>query len=94
LESVVARIEVRVTPRAARTSIAGFDAEGRLLVRLSAPPINGKANRALIDLLARTLGISKRRVSMDRGERGRTKLIEVEGMSDVELRTVLENMTS
>jgi uncharacterized protein len=92
LENVVARIEVRVTPRAARTAIAGFDAEGRLLVRLSQPPVDGKANEALIELLAQALGVPKRRVTIDRGEHGRTKLIEVEGMNDVELRTFLENV--
>jgi uncharacterized protein len=94
LENVVARIEVRVTPRAARTAIAGFDAEGRLLVRLSAPPVEGKANAALFELLANALGISKRRLTLKGGERGRVKMIEVEGMNDVELRTFLENVTS
>ena len=94
MENAVARIEVRVTPRAARTEIAGFDAEGRLLVRLSAPPVEGKANEALIELLAHTLGVSKRRLTLKRGERGRVKMIEVEGMNDVELRTFLENVRS
>ena len=88
------RIEVRVTPRASGTAITGFDAEGRLLVRLSAPPVEGKANDALIDLLAKTLGIAKRRVTLDRGTHGRIKLIEVEGMNDLELRALLENMKS
>jgi uncharacterized protein len=90
----VGRIEVRVTPRASSTAITGFDPEGRLLVRLSAPPVEGKANEALIDLLAKTLGIAKRRVTLDRGSHGRLKLIEIEGMNDVDLRTLLENVTS
>ena len=90
----MARIEVRVTPRAARTEITGFDAAGRLLVRLSAPPVDGKANEALIEILAKTLGVSKRQVTIDRGDRSRIKLIEVEDMNDDELRTLLEKVRS
>lgn len=90
----MARIEVRVTPRAARTAIEGVDADGRLLVRLSAPPHDGKANQALIELLARRLGVSKGRVRINRGERARVKLIEVEGMNDVELKTFMEKVRS
>ena len=86
-------IEVRVTPRASRTALTGFDSAGRLLVRLSAPPVDEKANQALIDLLADALGIAKRRVTLKRGSHGRSKLIEVEGMDDVELRTLLEKVT-
>ena len=85
---------MRVTPRAGRTAIAGFDAGGRLLVRVSAPPVEGQANAALIELLAATLGIPKRRVTIERGDRGRIKRVLVEGMSDVELRELLENMRS
>ena len=83
-----------MTPRAARTDIVGFDGEGRLLVRLAAPPVDGKANEMLIQLLAVTFGIPKRRVTLLRGERGRAKLIEVEGMHEDELKRLVENMKS
>jgi len=90
----MARIEVRVTPRAGRTSIAGFDTKGRLLVRLAEAPVEGKANQALLIYLAGILGLPRRRVTMERGDRGRFKLIQIEGMKDDELRTLLENVTS
>lgn len=88
----VARIEVRVTPRAARTEVIGLDDAGRLLVRLAAPPVEGKANQALIELLALTFNIPKRRVTLGRGDRGRIKLIEIEGMHEDELKRLLENV--
>ena len=88
----MARIEVRVTPRAARSEVIGLDDAGRLLVRLAAPPVEGKANQALIDLLALTFKISKRRVTLERGDRGRIKLIEIEGMHEDELKRLLENV--
>src|SRR5262249_15065477 len=88
----VARIEVRVTPRAARTEIVGHDSRGRLLVRLAAPPVDGKANEMLIELLAATFGVPKRRVAILRGDRGRNKIVEVEDMQEDELKRLLGNM--
>ena len=52
---------VRVIPRASRTVLAGVR-DGRLLVRLNAPPIDGAANEGLIRLLAKQLGVARRRV--------------------------------
>ena len=89
----MARIEFRVTPRAGRNALGGFDAEGRLSVRLAAPPVEGRANAALVTFLAEILGIPARRITIVRGETARVKLVEVEGMTDLELRSLLENMT-
>ena len=88
----MARIEVRVTPRARQNGLGGFDAQGRLSVRLATPPVEGKANAALIPFLAEILGVPGRRIVIVRGETGRIKLVEVEGMSDLLLRSLLENM--
>jgi uncharacterized protein (TIGR00251 family) len=83
------RIRVRVTPRARREAVDGFDAEGRLRVRLTAPPVEGEANRALTVFLARRLGVPRRAVTLVRGETARDKLIEVEGFDDESLRAAL-----
>ena len=88
----MARIELRVTPRARRNALGGFDAEGRLSVRLAAPPVEGRANAALVAFLAEILGIPGRRITIVRGETARVKLVEVEGMTDLEFRSLLENM--
>jgi uncharacterized protein (TIGR00251 family) len=80
----VGRLQVRVQPRARRDEIAG-EREGRLLVRVTAPPVDGKANEAVRRLLAKRLGVAPGRVTVARGQAGRDKLIEVEGIADAEL---------
>ncbi|MDM7956707.1 MAG: DUF167 family protein [Blastomonas sp.] len=74
---------VRATPRAARSRIAGAgqDADGRavLLVRIAAPPAEGAANAALIDLLAAALAVRKRDVAVQSGETARNKQVHVAG---------------
>jgi uncharacterized protein len=84
----VGRIEVRVQPRARRDEIAGQRA-GALVVRVTAPPVEGKANEAVRKLLAKQLGIAPGKVAIVRGEGARDKLIEVEGLEPAELRRAL-----
>ena len=73
----MAQLAVRLTPRAARDAIAGFDDRGRLLVRVTAPPVDGAANAACVRLLARALGVAPSRVSLIRGRHARDKVLEV-----------------
>ena len=73
-------IDVLVVPRASRTKIVG-EHESRLKVQLNAPPVDGEANRALIKLLAKTLGARKSDVQIVSGETGRRKRVRVFGMS-------------
>lgn len=71
------RLAVRVTPRAARDAVAGFDSEGTLLVRVTAPPADGAANAAVTKLLARALGLPSRDVVLAGGATSRQKRFEV-----------------
>jgi uncharacterized protein (TIGR00251 family) len=73
------RFDVRVQPRASQTAVVG-PREGRLVVRVTAPPVDAAANDAVIDLLARALAIPKRSVRIVAGQRSRTKTIEVTGI--------------
>ncbi len=75
-----ARIAVRITPRAAADRIDGW-AGGELRVRVTAPPVEGRANAALVRLLAEALGIAPSRVRVVTGATGRRKLVEAEGLS-------------
>ena len=80
-------VRVRVQPRASREGIDGRQA-GAWRVRVSAPPMDGDANRAVIALLARALGVRPAALKIVRGARGRDKLVHVEGLcpEDIERR--------
>jgi uncharacterized protein (TIGR00251 family) len=73
----MARLAVRVTPRASADRIDGFDPEGRLRVRVTAAPADGAANAAVAKLLAKTLGLPGRDVMLVSGATAREKLFEV-----------------
>lgn len=79
-------VSVRATPRASRSGIAGVghDTDGRpvLLVRIAAPPADGAANAALLDMLAAALGVRGRDVTLHSGGTGRNKQVHVRGESD------------
>jgi uncharacterized protein len=81
-------LRVRVQPRASRDEVAGERA-GALLVRLTAAPVDGQANAALLRLLARRLGLPASALEILRGGRGRDKLVRVAGL---EPRAVLERL--
>jgi uncharacterized protein (TIGR00251 family) len=79
------RFEVRAKPRAKKSRIVGLYGEA-LEVSLAAPPVDGAANRALLELLAEVLGVAKSQLAIVRGGGGRAKLIEVRGLTEAELR--------
>ena len=73
-------IEVRVQPRAKRNSVEVFEG-AKLRVRVTAAPEGGKANDAVIALLARTLGVAKNSIRILKGHKGREKVLAVKGLS-------------
>ena len=89
MTSITSRITVRLQPRASRDEILGLNEEGSLRARVKAPPVDGAANEALVQLLAKTLGIRKGSFTLVSGATARNKIIEVEGLTAVELRTRL-----
>jgi len=74
-------LRVRVQPRAKRNALAGqMEQEWKLL--LTAPPVEGRANQACIEFLARGLGIPQSRVRLLAGEKSRHKVLELDGVSE------------
>lgn len=67
---------IRVTPRAAANAVGG-ERDGALLVRVTAPPVEGKANDAVVELLAKALGVPRGAVHVERGAAARTKRVSV-----------------
>ncbi len=85
-----ARITVRVTPRAKRPGIVGRREDGVVLVRVGAPPEDGRANAEVCAVVAKALGLRAREVSVVVGPTSRDKVLEVSGLSaeDLEARLV------
>ena len=77
-------ITIRVYPSAARNEVAGFS-NGAWHIRISAPPVRGKANRELISFLSKVLGVGKDSISIVRGHTNRIKLLAVDGVAQGEI---------
>ena len=77
----MAHLTVRVTPRAGRTAVAGVR-DGIVLVKLAAAPVDGAANEALVELLSEVLHVPKRSIRIRSGDRSRTKVVEVDGLTE------------
>jgi uncharacterized protein (TIGR00251 family) len=80
-----ADIRVRLTPRAAREQIAAGP-DGAYAVRVTAPPVDGRANEALRRLIAKRAGVAPSRVAVVRGEKARDKIVRVDGVNAADLR--------
>lgn len=79
------RLTVRVLPRSSRNAITRDETTGSYKAYLTAPPVDGAANEALVVLLAETLKIPKRQISIVHGATRRQKIVEIEGMTEQEV---------
>lgn len=87
-----ARFAVRVTPRASRTALTGLSGEGpdaALRIALHAPPVEGRANAALIAFLADLLRVHRSAIEITGGGHSRTKLILIRNRTAAEIASVL-----
>jgi uncharacterized protein (TIGR00251 family) len=89
----MASITVRVTPGASRDAVVGWQGDV-LRLRVAAPPQRGKANEAVLRLLATALGVERRRLRIVRGEISRQKVVSVDGLDEAEIRARLSQSPS
>ena len=82
-------LAVRVQPRASRDEVAGA-IEGALKIRLCAPAVENRANEALTEFLAAVLKVPKSSVRILSGERGRTKRVEITGVTRQQVVNLLQ----
>ncbi|HKV73731.1 MAG TPA: DUF167 domain-containing protein [Gemmatimonadales bacterium] len=73
-------IAIRLQPRAAQSGILGV-VNGALRIRVTAPPVEGAANEALVKLLAARLGVAPSKIEIRSGERGRNKVVLIRGVT-------------
>jgi uncharacterized protein (TIGR00251 family) len=78
------RIDVRVTPRAGSNAVTGVR-DGRLLVRVTAPPVDRAANDALIQLLADELDVPRHAIRLVTGATSRTKTVEIASLTPAQV---------
>ena len=81
-------LAVRVIPRSPRSAIGGMRGDA-ILVRLAAPPVDGAANEALVDFLARVFERPRREITIVAGLKSRDKRVSIEGLTDADLATRL-----
>lgn len=79
-----AKILLRVYPNAIRNEVIGL-ADGVLRVKISAPPVKGKANRELLAFLSQLLGVSQGALTITKGYTSRNKIVAVDGLSQEEI---------
>jgi len=72
-----AAITVKVIPRSSRNEIAGIQEDGTIKIRVTAAPVEGQANKALVEFLAEVLDIAKSKIEIIGGLSGRIKLITI-----------------
>lgn len=86
------RIDVHVQPRASRNAVVGWK-DGSLKVALTAPPVDGAANAALVELLADELGLKKRDIAVVAGQASRRKIVELDAADEAALKERLKQWT-
>jgi uncharacterized protein (TIGR00251 family) len=88
MEGSKTNIRVKVLPRSSKNQIVGQE-NGTFKVKLTAPPVEGKANKALSDLLTKRLGLPRGSVEIVSGKRSRLKSVRIKGLSSEEVKDLL-----
>ena len=79
-----AKLKIRVIPNARKTGFAGYR-DDEIVLRLSAPAVEGKANKAALEFVSQFFGVSRSSVSLVGGERGRHKIFQIVGLKSDDL---------
>jgi uncharacterized protein (TIGR00251 family) len=84
-----AALAIRVTPRARRDEIVEVLPDQTVKIRLTAPPVEGKANEALIEFLSKVLSVPRARIEIIAGETGRDKLVSILDMESADAQALI-----
>jgi len=82
------KLSIQVHPGAKKNEVVRFEA-GVWHIKVAAPPVEGKANEALIKFLSKSLDIPKSKISLEKGTTSRHKIISVEGLSTEQIQSLL-----
>jgi uncharacterized protein (TIGR00251 family) len=87
----MAEIPVRLKPRGSRDELLGVR-DGVLEAKVTAPPVDGRANKALCKLVAKRVGVAPSRVAVVRGVKSREKVLRVDGIGSAEVDAALRGL--
>jgi len=82
-------VRVRVKPRSSRERIEGPSPDGYLVIKLTAPPVDNKANQALVALLAKKLRVPKSEIAIESGRRSRNKVVTIGKVRAEDVKSIL-----
>jgi uncharacterized protein (TIGR00251 family) len=88
-----ARFAIRVQPRSSRSGVDDVHGDA-VRVRVNAAPVDGAANEAVVEVIAKALGVPKRSVTIVSGATSRSKVVEVAGLTAASLRARLNEATA
>jgi hypothetical protein len=89
-----AALAIRVTPRARHNEIVGILDDGTVKIRLTAPPVEGRANQALVEFLAEVLEVPRSQIEIVAGLSGRDKLVSIIGVDTTDVQEhILKKMS-
>jgi uncharacterized protein len=71
------QIKIKVLPRSSQNKIVGKMSDGTLKIKLTAPPVDGEANKKLIELLSKEFRVAKSKIRIIKGLRGKNKVVEI-----------------
>lgn len=91
-EATQVEVLVKVIPGAKKNEISALMPDGRLKVRLTAPPVDGKANQALIKLFSQVLDVPKSRIHILSGELSRNKKLVIEGIDQRQYQAIVSRL--
>jgi uncharacterized protein len=89
MTSETARLAVRIKPGAAASQVVEFR-DDTWHIRIAAPPVEGKANEKLVEFLSGVLKVRRSAISIQTGHAARNKLLRVEGVSDAEIKALMD----
>lgn len=82
-------LKLHVTPRGSKNEVTGWR-DDTLCVKITAPPVEGAANSAIVKFIADSLGVRKSQVELVSGEKSREKVLKITGISDSDIRARLK----
>lgn len=89
---IMAILQVKVIPNAKQTEFSGWHRPGVVKIRLAAPPVDGKANKTLLDFLSAKLKTRKSGIRLKSGSRSREKTIEIDNLEDYQLVETIDRL--